>query len=93
MTETKDRITMPHSLIMKDRNELSLTGVTDVDSFDDTSIVAYTNCGELTINGTELHISSLNIDNGELSVDGNISSLVYLDNKPKATGFFGKVFR
>lgn len=93
MNENKDKIALPHNLIMKDRNELSVTGVTDVDSFDETSIVAYTHCGELTINGNNLHISSLNVDSGELSVDGEISSLVYLDNKPKATSFFGKVFR
>lgn len=93
MTENKDRNLLPHSLILKDRKEISLTGVTDVDSFDENSIVAYTNYGELTINGNELHISALNTDSGELSIDGEITSLIYLDNKPKAEGFFKKVFR
>ena len=92
MTEYKDK-TMPHSLILKDRRELTLTGVTDVDSFDENSIVAYTDFGELTVNGSGLHINTLNTDTGELSIDGEISSLIYLDNRPKAEGFFRKVFR
>ena len=92
MTENKDRA-LPHSLIMKDRKEISLTGVTDVDSFDECSIVAYTDYGELTINGSSLHINALNTDSGELTVDGEISSLVYLDNRPKSESFFKKVFR
>ena len=92
MTEYKEK-TMPHSLILKDRKELTLTGVTDVDSFDENSIVAYTDYGELTINGNNLHINTLNTDSGELSIDGEVSSMLYLDNKPKAEGFFKKVFR
>lgn len=92
MTEYKDK-TMPHSLILKDRKELTLTGVTDVDSFDETSIVAYTDFGELTVNGNNLHISTLNTDTGELNIDGEVTSLIYLDNKPKTEGFLRKVFR
>lgn len=92
MTEYKDK-TMPHSLILKDRKEISLTGVTDVDSFDENSIVAYTDFGELTIGGNNLHISTLNTETGELSIDGEISSLNYLDNRPRSEGFFKKVFR
>ena len=92
MTENKERA-LQHSLIMKDRKELSLTGVTDVDSFDESSIVAYTDCGELTINGMGLHISELDTEKGELTVDGEISALYYLDNKAKTEGFFKRVFR
>ena len=38
----KDKIRLPHNLILKDRGELTLSGVTDVDSFDETTIIAYT---------------------------------------------------
>lgn len=92
MTEYKDK-SMPHSLILKDRKELTVTGVTDVDSFDENSIVAYTDYGELTIGGNNLHINTLNTDTGELSIDGEVSSMLYLDNRPKAEGFLRKVFR
>lgn len=93
MTEDSKTITYPHSLILEDRKKLNLTGVTDVDSFDETAIIAFTDYGELTISGTSLHISKLNIDNGELSVEGNISALQYIDQAPKSKGFFGKMLR
>lgn len=93
MNDNKDKIILPHNLILKDRGELSLSGVTDVDSFDEATIIATTDYGELTITGTGLHISSLDIDKGELCVDGKISSLSYIDQPAKATGFFSKVFR
>ena len=54
MADNKDRLILPHSLVLKDRANLTVTGVTDVDSFDETAIVAYTDIGELTIRGTEL---------------------------------------
>ena len=89
----EDKIRMPHSLILKDRAQLTLSGVTDVDSFDESIIVAYTDYGELTVKGENLHISMLNIDTGDLSIDGRVLSLTYLENQPKSTSFFGKVFR
>lgn len=89
----EEKIKMPHSLILKDRAQLTLSGVTDVDSFDESTIVAYTDYGELTVKGEKLHISMLNIDTGDLSIDGNVSSLIYLENHPKSTSFFSKVFR
>lgn len=89
----KDKIRLPHNLILKDRGELTISGVTDVDSFDETTIIAYTDYGELTVTGNNLHISSLDIDKGEMSVDGTVNSLVYVNQGPKATGFFSKVFR
>lgn len=89
----EDKIRMPHSLILKDRAQLNLSGVTDVDSFDESTIVAYTDYGELTVKGENLHINMLNIDTGDLSIDGRVSSLIYLENQPKSTSFFSKVFR
>ena len=90
---TENKIRMPHSLILKDRSQLTLSGVTDVDSFDENLITTYTDYGELTVKGEGLHISVLNTDTGELSIDGNVSSLTYLENLPKSTSFFSKVFR
>lgn len=93
MQENKDKIIMPHSALLKDRQELHLSGVTDVDSFDETGITAYTDIGELSIGGENLHITKLSLESGELLVEGRINSLVYRDEAPKATSFFGKVFR
>ena len=82
-----------HNLILENRSKLRLTGVTDVDSFDETTIVAYTELGELNIGGTGLHIFKLSTDEGELVVEGKINSLIYLENQPKSGGVFSRLFR
>ena len=84
---------LPHNIIMEDRKKLSVSGVTDIDSFDEQTIVAITELGELTIRGWNLHITRLNLEQSELMVDGEISSLTYTDVRPKAQGFFSKVLR
>lgn len=93
MTDDKNIAVMPHSLILEDRNSLSVSGVSDVDSFDDQTVVIFTDMGELTVRGTQLHISKLSLEIGELLMEGNISSLSYSDAQPKNVGFFNKVFR
>ena len=93
MAENKDKLIMPHNITLKDRSHLTVTGVTDVDSFDDITVVAYTDIGELTVKGEELHINKLNTETGELFIEGRISSLSYLDEEPRSTSFFSKVFR
>lgn len=93
MTDERNMVTMPHSVIMEDRRTLSVSGVSDVDSFDDQTVVIFTDLGELTVHGTQLHISKLSLEIGELIMEGNISSLTYSDSQPRNVGFFSKVFR
>lgn len=92
--EDNKTINMPHNLILEERKKLSVSGVTDVDSFDEQTVVAYTVKGEITVRGWDLHVSKLNLEQGgELTVEGEISSLTYTDVKTKSTGFFSKVLR
>lgn len=93
MTDEKKMPKLPHSIIMEDRKKLSVSGVTDIDSFDEQTIIAITDLGELTIRGWNLHITRLNLEQSELLVDGEISSLTYTDTRPQAKGFFSKVLR
>ncbi len=93
MTDEKKMPKLPHSVIMEDRRKLSVSGVTDIDSFDEQTIIANTDLGELTIRGWNLHITKLNLEQTELLVDGEISSLTYTDTRPQAKGFFAKVLR
>ncbi len=93
MTDEKKMPKLPHSIIMEDRKKLSVSGVTDIDSFDEQTIIAITDLGELTIRGWNLHITRLNLEQSELLVDGEISSLTYTDTRPQAKGFFAKVLR
>lgn len=93
MTEEKKNTFSQHNCILEDRRTLSVSGVNDVDSFDEQTIIAATDSGELTIRGEKLHITRLSLEIGELQVEGNISALSYTDNVPKSSGFFSKVFR
>ncbi len=93
MIEEKAKARLPHNLIMEERKSAIINGVIDVDSFDEEVIVAYTDLGELTIKGNNLHISKLSLETGELSLDGEIVSLVYTDNKSSNGGFLSKLFR
>ncbi len=93
MNENKAKLAIPHNIVLKDRKQLTVSGVTDVDSFDDVEIIAYTDEGELTVRGEQLKINKLNTETGELNVEGIISSLSYLNERPEAKGFFARVFR
>ncbi len=83
---------MPHQLIMQERQQAELTGVSDVDSFDETTVIAYTSLGELNIHGSGLHIKRLDLESGILSVEGTIQGLEYSDIR-KNRGFLGRLFR
>ena len=92
MTEEKKPAKAPHSLIVENRRALTATGVSNVDSFDEQTIVAYTDLGELVIRGSQLKINKLNIETGELTLVGEIISMSYSDNKPVG-GFFSRLFK
>ena len=65
MIEEKKTVQMPHQLILEDRRALTLSGVSDVDSFDEMTVIVYTDLGELTIKGENLHINRLNLESGD----------------------------
>ena len=80
MTEENKAQALPHNLIMENRNRLTVSGVSDVDSFDEQTVVIFTGMGELTVRGSDLHII-------------NLGSLTYSDDRPEKGGFFSRVFR
>lgn len=92
MSDEKKIPAMPHQVMLEDRQRLSVSGVADVDSFDETTIVVYTDLGELTVKGESLHISRLNVETGDLRVEGTVQSLTYAEPTGKS-GFFGRLFR
>ena len=89
----KNAVKQPHNVIMEDRKSLTVTGVKDVDSFDEQTMIIYTDMGELTVRGTQLHINRLNTEAGELNVTGNIFGLAYTDDRDKKAGLLGRLFR
>ena len=69
----------PHSIMWKDRKQGSVTGVTDVVSFDDGCVVLETEQGMLMIKGDGLHVNRLTLEKGEVDIDGKIDSFTYSD--------------
>jgi len=88
-----NRIKQPHNLILEDRTHLSVTGVEDIDSFDEQTVVLFTGLGELLIKGEDLHINKLNIDTGEVTMEGKIHTMIYSNDEPKQKGLLSKLFR
>lgn len=67
----------PHSLTLNDRKILHLTGVSDVTSFDEKMLVMHTDEGQITISGTGLHVSALLLEEGRVSVEGQVDAIQY----------------
>lgn len=93
----KDYNTMPameHRLELEGRERLTVSGVEDVDRFDETGIIMSTSAGTLVVTGEDLHIGKLSLDGGELHVDGAIHTLLYEDKGPGSGqgGFLRRLF-
>ena len=83
-------IQLPHKLTLNERKNLTMTGVTEVVSFDDTSVVLRTALGTLEVQGQQLQLKTLSIDGGQVAVDGQISALFY--EEPRSSRSFWERF-
>lgn len=87
--------TRAHSVTLDNRERASITGVVDVDSFNEQEVVAVTDAGYITLLGQDLHIVKLNLDDGQLIVEGFILAMDYGDGDEagsKKSGFFSRMF-
>lgn len=87
-----ERPDMPHELRLENRARLNVTGVREVESFDESAVVLHTAKGVLVIRGQSLHLQTLSIDGGQVAVDGTVDALVY-EEPQKTGGFFSRLFR
>ncbi|MCI2055947.1 MAG: YabP/YqfC family sporulation protein [Oscillibacter sp.] len=75
-----------HRIELDGREALRVSGVEDVERFDETEIVMATAAGVLTVTGENLHIGQLSLEGGELRVDGRIDALTYEEQtQPKGS--------
>ena len=80
---------LPHKLTLDERSKLTMTGVTEVVSFDDTAVVLRTVLGTLEVQGQQLKLKNLSLDGGQVTVDGHISALYYEEPREKRR-FWGR---
>ena len=81
-----------HNIILENRKKVLLTGVKDVLGFDDQTITAVTNLGDITIKGNMLKMGNFSTDKGELQIEGDIVALVYTQGKTGG-GLLSKLFK
>ena len=81
-----------HRLELEGRERLTVSGVEDVERFDDTGIVMTTSAGVLTVTGEGLHIGQLSLEGGELHVDGRVDSISYEEDGGERGGLLRRLF-
>ena len=86
-----EQLQMPHKLTLSERSHLTLTGVTEVVSFDDTAVVLKTTLGTLAVQGNQLQLKNLSPEGGQVVVDGSVTSLVY-EQLRSDRGFWQRLF-
>ncbi len=87
------RVAAAHRLTLEDRGRLTVTGVADVGSFDETAAVLETSRGTLILRGRDLHVEQLSLGSGEVRLTGQVDSMVYEENRETQGGFLARLFR
>jgi len=83
----------PHNLILEGRRRLSVSGVEDVESFDEHEVTLSTVSGALIVKGTELHIEKLSLDGGDLVLEGEVESITYEASQREKGSFWSRLFK
>ena len=84
-----------HFITMENREKLTITEVEDVESFDKEKVVVYTSMGTMTVSGSGFRIHKLNVEDGQLVIDGEIDEIKYSQSREPAGqgGFFSRLFQ
>ena len=93
MTGPNDIAFSKHTVHIDNRRNLTITGITDIDSFDEQMVAVFTDEGELIVRGNGLHISRIDVEAGELALDGDILSLEYGDTLQPHASLWSRLFR
>ena len=83
--------TKPHTLMLDNRIKLVITGAEDVNGFNEDAVSVKTTDGTLIIKGSGLHIDKLNLDSGDVSIEGRVDAMQYIGNGSKSK--LSKLFR
>lgn len=89
-----DENTREHKVTIENRERLTVGAVEDVESFDEEKVVILTDMGAMTVSGSDFRINRLNVDDGQLVIEGSIDDIQYSDTAPhESGGFFSRLFK
>ncbi|MCM3620565.1 sporulation protein YabP [Sutcliffiella horikoshii] len=91
----KQQTVQEQDIVMRSRRLLDITGVKQVESFDNEEFLLETVMGFLSVRGQNLQMKNLDVEQGVVSIKGKIMEIIYLDDQQgeKAKGFFSKLFK
>lgn len=81
----------PHKLTLNERKSLTMTGATEVVSFEESAVVLHTSLGMLVVQGQDLKLKTLSLEGGQVAVDGHISAIHY--EEPRESGLWQRLWR
>ena len=81
-----------HGVTMENREKTSISGVTEVESFDEQTVILETSGGRLVIDGEGLSIRKLSTDQGDVIILGRIHALHYEESAPRES-LWARLFR
>ncbi len=81
-----------HALTLTERETLSVTGVQEIDRFDEQLVVMRTVKGELSVHGAGLKVDLLDKSGGALRLSGAIDELVYSRSRDGKGGFWSRLW-
>ena len=76
-----DNMALPHTLSLHSRSKLTMTGVSEIVSFDDNTVILHTAQGTLVVLGRELQLKALTPDGGNVTITGQVSALQYEEKR------------
>lgn len=85
-----------HKMAVHNRKSCSLSGVADVIAFDEGEVILETDMGVLVVKGHDLHVKRLDLEKGEVDIDGRMDSFFYSEQRnsaAKGESFISRLFR
>jgi len=93
MEDRKNEFKAPHSIVINERENIKVAGVTDVESFDENEITLYTSEGGIILIGEDFKINRLSVETGEVEIEGFINEIKYTNSTQVNGGFWSKIFK
>lgn len=82
-----------NTVVMKDRHEINVSGAVSLGSYDERAIVMETGVGSLEVHGTELNVRHMDLENGDIIIEGRIQSLIYGNGEKQKKSFLKRFIR